>query len=260
MPKITNHKITDLTPTWADFRGFSLLFDNPNPAENLLDIGNNLYKINCSKSDTSIAFCQTLSEVLDNLGLGNSTNDYLFCPLPFSSYHVTYLDGISNKDKENLNPIDKVDFDTFLKNLPVSLKSGTRFTNFQNAHISEQLQKPIHFEWDKLSNWGNKVLAVQLKPTVESSDVYQMLMQKRGKIFKEFLCELDFSKQPERRDYVPHISLGYFANKDGGELSLAKIEGWTDSFRKMLEGKTITFDRFSLYGFTDMVTFIKVGQ
>ena len=89
MPKITNHKIADLRPIWADYRGFSLLFDNPNPKENLLDIGNNLHKINCSKRDTSIEFYQVLNEGLDNLGLGNSANDYLFCPLPFSYYHVT---------------------------------------------------------------------------------------------------------------------------------------------------------------------------
>lgn len=260
MPNITNHKITDLTPTWADFRGFTFLFDNPNPSKNLLGVGNNLHKVNCYKPDTSIVFYRILNEVLADIGLGSSSNNYSFCPLPFASYHVTYLDGINDKNKTSLNPLDRINFNIFLKNLPDSLKSNTKFTHFPASCLLEKLEHPIHFEFDNLSNWGNTVLAVQLKPRIESKEIYQELMQKRQSIFKEFVSKLGFSEPPEQRDYVPHISLGYFANKNGGELSLAKIEGWVDSFRKMLESKTITFDRLSLYGFTDMTTFFKVGQ
>ncbi len=260
MPNITNHKITDLAPTWADFRGFTFLFDNPNSAANLLDINHNLHKVNCSKSDTSIAFYRVLNERLVDIGLGSSTNPYSFCPLPFHSYHVTYLDGINDKNKANLNPADRVAFNTFLKNLPDSLKSDTKFTRFQVPHLSEKLEHPIHFEFDKLSNWGNKVLAARLKPSLESKEVYQILLRNRKRIFENFLCPLGFSKRPELKDYTPHISLGYFANKEGGELTLTEIEEWTKTWKLMTENKTITFHHFSLYGFTDMATFVKTSQ
>lgn len=260
MPKITNHKLINLSPTWADFRGFSLLFDNPNPAINLLNIENNLQKIDCSESDTSIQFYQILYKVMDTIGLGNSANSYLFCPLPISSYHVTYLDGINDVNKKALNPLDRIDFNTFLKDLPISLTTDTRFTYFQKSRLSKKLQKPIHFEFDTLSNWGNKVLAAQLKPRAESMDIYQALIENRRKNFKEFLCKSGFSEPPKLKDYTPHISLGYFANKDDGALSLERIEGWTNLCRKAIEDKTISFNSFSLYGFTDMTTFIKPSQ
>ncbi|MCZ6679696.1 MAG: hypothetical protein O7E52_20900 [Candidatus Poribacteria bacterium] len=57
--------------------------------------------------------------------------------------------------------------------------------------------------------------------------------------------------------YDPHVSLGYFANKEHAELATPQIEKWTDAFKKETSGQTITSGSNSLYGFTDMATFLR---
>ena len=61
---ITNNKLKELN-NWADFRGFSLLFDNPEGNLKTLDCG--LFKINCSPRDPQLKFYYLLNNLLKEI-------------------------------------------------------------------------------------------------------------------------------------------------------------------------------------------------
>ena len=85
--KVDNRKITpDLD--WADFRGFSLLFDNP---------GNHFapdfeqficYRLPVTKMPAN-SNSTTVYNALQSLNVFRMRDDWQFCMLPESSYHVT---------------------------------------------------------------------------------------------------------------------------------------------------------------------------
>lgn len=60
------------------------------------------------------------------------------------------------------------------------------------------------------------------------------------------------------RGYSPHVSLGYFANREHGQVAEARIEHWTETFREELKDSIVTYSSLDVYGFTDMASFFKV--
>lgn len=71
--EITNTKVKSLVPEWANFKGFSLLFDQHEAEEPLYRA---LYQV-----------IEQYKAVLTPRG---------FCPLPLSSYHMTLWDGFND--------------------------------------------------------------------------------------------------------------------------------------------------------------------
>ena len=60
--------------------------------------------------------------------------------------------------------------------------------------------------------------------------------------------------------FVPHVTLGYFANRAGAELAQARVSSWQEQFAVALAGESVQFESASLYGFTDLATFFKYAQ
>ena len=58
-------------------------------------------------------------------------------------------------------------------------------------------------------------------------------------------------------DYTPHVSLGYFASREGAQMARPCLRDWNALFAERMQGLTLTFQKASLYGFTDMATFFK---
>ncbi len=58
----------------------------------------------------------------------------------------------------------------------------------------------------------------------------------------------------ERREWSPHVTLGYFANEQRGRLAEACVEDWTRRFRERLGGCRLTLLSVGLYGFSDMAS------
>jgi hypothetical protein len=57
--------------------------------------------------------------------------------------------------------------------------------------------------------------------------------------------------------FAPHVTLGYYANRDRAGLSEPQLDRWARFIREEIGTLTITFNTIGLYGFTDMITFFR---
>ena len=102
MITITNTKVAGLEAKWASFRGFSLLFDNP--GESLSPKETNLKQIDCPLDEQKdLQFYRCLNRWIDKVGRQKLINTYMFCPLPFNSYHVTVWDGLNDANVHKIS-------------------------------------------------------------------------------------------------------------------------------------------------------------
>lgn len=76
---------------------------------------------------------------------------------------------------------------------------------------------------------------------------------------REALYE-NFPTKIKHFEYVPHVTLGYFANKESAQLATPLIADWAEIFEEMVSDLTITYHSISLYGFADMTTFFKTKK
>lgn len=191
MINISNNKIKSLKPEWADFKGFSLLFDNPAPLLNLAKEEEHLYKL---QAGINIPFYQAIQETLENLGTKHLLSNFSLCLLPLSSYHVTYLDGLNDKNKIHLKQDLKTSFQAFEQELPQSLREKNSFTHFQEKPLQNISIDPVVFEYQKLENWKNKVLSIVLKPSSSSQDAYRKLLLQRRVFFEQYVGKMGLVK------------------------------------------------------------------
>jgi hypothetical protein len=258
MIAITNAKVAELDgPRWAPFRGFSLLFDNPGDSVSLM--GRGLLELNCPV-DTSpnLQLYGSFVVSLDRIGRDSLIDDYLFCPLPPCTYHVTVWDGLNDGNVEHVFPGYRPDLESFLEGLPDSLLTDREFTGaVGDSPLVLRTDWTIKFKFSKLTKWGNRVLVARLEPADrESEDEFRRIVADRNDLSVRFQKQFGF----KITDYSPHVSLGYFANKEYAELATAEIDRWTGLCEKEAGDLTVAFRNISLYGFTDMATFFRAEQ
>jgi hypothetical protein len=256
MTTITSKKIASLDPTWASYRGFSLLFDNP--GETLSPLGEGLFKLDCSSSVSSeLRFYKALASAQDTIGRDTLANTYLFCPLPPSSYHVTVWDGLNDGNAKDVPADLHAGLDGFLEGFPDSLLVDNPFTvAAEGSPLVLRTGWSLSFRFAGLIKWGNQVLVACLVPADEDSKrALEHIIADQEDLSARFqeLCGVTRS----RHSYVPHVSLGYFANEARAELATPHIAHWSEIIGEALQDTTITFKRIDLYGFTDMATFFK---
>ncbi len=252
--KITNRKISP-TLGWADFRGFSLLFDNP--GHNLSLLGENLLKIDGRfEEDEQIRLYRQLWTALAALNPHHLAGLYLFCPLPPASYHVTVWDGLNDFNKIQLHPARQAELQAFFDGFPMGFPQRNDFTAPMYASpLNCPGEWRITFAFQELCLWGNHTLVASLKPFDAASDAnYQRLLQRRLDLNRAYETEFGVHMHPH---YAPHISLGYFANAENARCIHHLIPQWNAVFQDSLHNSPITFESVSPYGFTDMVTFFK---
>lgn len=256
MTTITNKKIASLDPTWASYRGFSLLFDNP--GDGFSPLGDGLFKLDCSSSvSPELRFYRVLAGALDTIGRDMLANTYLFCPLPPSSYHITVWDGLNDGNAKDLPADLRAGLDGFLAGLPDSLLVDNPFTAaVKGSPLAVRTGWSVSFRFASLIKWGNQVLVAHLAPADEDSKrALEHIIADREDLSARFqeLCGVTRS----RHSYVPHASLGYSANEARAELATPHIAQWSELIGEAMQDTTITFKSIDLYGFTDMATFFK---
>lgn len=96
----------------------------------------------------------------------------------------------------------------------------------------------------------------QLRPFDRNSiNTSEAIARERIELYERFGKEFGLSNWT---NFQPHVSLGYFGNKQKAEDFKSRQDLWTEILREQLETLIISFSRISLYGFTDMQTFFKV--
>lgn len=255
MITITNEKVAGFEPRWAPFRGSSLLFDNPGKSTTPMS---DLHRLNCCVyTEPGLQLYKAFAESLEEIGRDLLINTYLFCPLPSYSYHVTVWDGV-NDSNVNKVKIDQRTFKDFLDNLPDSFTVDTDFIGIiEQSPLVKPNDWSISLEFDSLSKWTNKVLVASLKPANNESEKFiEWIRQSRRDLSASFQESFGVNLSTDH-PYAPHVSFGYFANEEHGELATSRLEHWDELFRQKAKGVTITFRSISLYAFTDMVTSFK---
>ena len=254
MLTISNQKVAGFEPRWAGFRGYSLLFDNP--GDSLTSSGALFNLDNHVDTDAELCFYLALSDSITAIGREMLIRSYLFCPLPPPSYHVTVWDGGNDANVAAVVPTHRAELEAQLKQLPSSLAQGNALTDLVLATPLAVHKTEIAFRFDRLVKWGNSVLVAKLTPSDESQAQFEELVALRSSLSAEFaaLTGLNSSKQ-----YTPHVSLGYFANQEAAQQATPCVESWSALMRERVGELCLSFRSLSLYGFTDMAHFFKVG-
>lgn len=257
MLTITNTKVAGFTPRWAAFRGFSLLFDNP--GRSLTRSGNRLDLACDVVHDGDLPFYRGLNSTMAMLDLNLLTNTYLFCPLPPSSYHVTVWDGGNDGNCAQVVAGERPHLETLLAGLPDSLLHPAAVTDIPlRSPLVTRRDWSIRFRLDSLMKWGNIVLVARLAPADDASaEMFEALVEEPSRLNAQYREAFGISASDK---YTPHVSLGYFANKEAAQLASPCLEEWNTIFLARLRGRTLDFHQASLYGFMDMATFFKAAE
>ncbi len=251
---ISNQKVAGFEPRWADFRGYSLLFDNP--GDSLTSSGALLALDNQVDTNPELGFYQALNNSVGAIGREMMIRSYLFCPLPPSSYHVTVWDGGNDANVANVVPGYRPQLEAQLKDFPSSLAQKNPLTDLVFAFPLVTNQTIITFRFDRLVKWGNNVLVARLMPSEDSQAEFQELVALRSSLSAEFAAVTGLSLS---RQYAPHVSLGYFANQESAQQVTPCIDTWSEVVREQIGEQHLAFHSVSLYGFTDMAHFFKLG-
>jgi hypothetical protein len=254
MITITNAKVGGFVPRWAPFRSFSLLFDNPR--HSLTRSGDRLDLNSDLDADPELGFYRRLRDSLGDLGPDLLTNTYLFCPLPPASYHVTVWDGGNDGNVDRVTGSQRSELEALLAGLPGSLSHPNSLVEMAAASpLVRRDEWNLRFRFDRLINWGNTVIVARLHPADEAAvETLNELVGERRRLTTQF-SEV-FGIGPSET-YTPHVSLGYFANREAAQLSVPCLESWNHRFAEGMQGLTLALSRVSVYGFTDMATFFR---
>ena len=231
---ITNSKLTGLEPTWASFRGVSLLFENPpSPA------GRALYR--------------ALQNGLDSLSGDTLVQDYLFRFLPSRTHHVTVWDGVNDGNLSGVNPEFREAWQRFLDHIPGISPQDPLLREIQQSELLRRPDWPLRLRCGQIENWSNISLVARLEPSdEESTDVLRELVQARDALSDAF--ESRFGVRPHPC-YTPHITLGYFANHELAARSGDVVRRWNEQLLERTGGQTLTLHRISLSLFEHMTSF-----
>jgi hypothetical protein len=250
---ITNEKVAAVYPEWAPFAGVSLLFDNPG---NGIVREQDLYRLECRvDADDALVLYKLLSQALGVIGREALANTYSFRCLPNYSYHVTAWDGANVGNLSEIAAPERQTLENYIEGLPNSLQEDNEFTKLISNFQLLAPNKTISFRFAKISKWGNQVLVAELTPSDNSSQRVLKQMCKVRTALSD-ACRAKFGI-PAMENYSPHVSLGYFTNEEQAKPATARIDEWSETVSAMVSDSTITFSGVSLYGFTDMVTFLK---
>jgi len=250
---ITNEKVAGFTPRWAGFRGFSILFDPPSDC--FLPMGPCLGLACDVDADAALGFYKALRDSLARLNPDVLTSAYLFCPLPPPSYHVTVWDGTNDGNQSFVVSDRRPALERLLAGLPDALAQPHELTAPVLASpLVRRRDWNIEFRFDHLAVRG--ALVARLSPTEASQEAFAALVEERHRLNVSFHEAFGIVAY---EDYTPHVSLGYFASREGAQIARPCLPDWTALFTERMQGLTLSFGQASLYGFTDMATFFKAA-
>lgn len=243
---VSEPKIAGLSPRWAPFPGFSLLFDAPDGAyrregtAEILDAGG------------ESGFLGGLREGMAALDPDLLLQTYGLCPLPPSSYHVTAFDAANLAHLPTCRSESRDALRTLLDRVPdYGGLDDPLLASVAGGELARTAWD-LEFEFAELMVWG--VLAVRLRPVDEGA--FARFVAARAEGSRHLRAEHGLGAG-ER--FTPHVSLGYFANPQGAELARPRLPAWNAAMRERLEGTRLSFPTASLHGFTTMATFFRAA-
>lgn len=250
--RITNPKVAGLEPVWRPYAGVSVLFDNPGPTPRARG---GLRPLTVPRAGDAPLY-DAIGAAVAALGAARAPERFGYCPLPPSTYHVTVCDGVNQTQTGRLPRRAAASVRRYLTALPGALPEPPPALAFlaRTGAFAAAGGRAVEFRATGLAGWGS-VLAVRLEPLPESRDALALVAEARARLAATVEARLGLRVQPWR----PHLSVGYFADRDGAAAARAEIPAWSDAVRREAGDATVRFASASLYGFTDMVTFFRTA-
>jgi hypothetical protein len=254
MITVTNPRVAGFSPRWRSFRGFTLLFNNPG---NSLADWQGFQRVACNlPHDPALDFYRALRDGLEEIGIDMLTESYLFCALAPASYHVTAWDCINDDHATQVHAPYRPELGQALEGLPATLRQPNAFTALPlESELLTKRDWHIRFRFDGLFKWANIGIVARLGPADSEAAAYlQQFTAARDRLNTRFRTTFGVGAS---NVYVPHVTLGYFANKQLAQLSTPCIDGWSATVAARVGDLTLAFEHISLYGFTDLETFFR---
>ena len=229
---ISHRKLSGLGPDWAVFRGFSLLFVNPDPWPE---------------------FYHAIERAMDELRPRELQDRYGFCALPPLSYHVTAWDGVNDANLASVLPEHRSE----AKGLLEAFGEGSAFASpllglAAESDLARQ-DWTITFVLDHLLK--RDALTLRLKPVPASTACYEDFIAARARLSAAYLKRFGIAPAGS---FVPHLSLGYFANEPGITAAEPHFPEWNEIFRNHLDDLSLAFSTASPYRFADISGFDRI--
>lgn len=248
---ITNPKVAGLEPTWRTWRGVSVLFDNPG-----LPSGDRLEDATAPGVPEQRLY-DDLSVLIDAARPAALRAAYGFCPLPRSTYHVTVCDGPNEQELARVKGPGTAEITALVAALPDSLGQVPAALAFADpdALLRAVTENPVTLAAHETVIWGSVLAARLVAANEDSTGALERIAGARQAVADAFNTSLGMAPRPWR----PHVSLGYFANREGARRAQQKLPEW-NQWLAASRPPPITYRSAALYGFIDMVTFLRVGS
>lgn len=173
--------------------------------------------------------------------------EHSFRPLPPETYHVTLADlihdGLTDLPPEvAVSGEGRVDIPGAAEILAPHL---------QDSELLAPGAVGLDLEFSAVTYFQGRALAVVLKPTEQSADLYRSLDQRRGALL-EGAAHLGVA----RSAWKPHVTLGYFAYPELGKQAADRhLADLAAAVGAALHATRIHVSEPHLFGFVDMQTF-----
>jgi hypothetical protein len=233
MNLIEQAKIASLKPTWASFRGWSLIFAPfaADSGENSLPAG--------------------LAKIFDPAVQAEWLAKYLLCSLPAETYHVTVCDLINDSNVGMLPPDDaEAWLDALATPNLTPPEPLLRMIEDSGLNAMSLNENSVELEFSRLFTAQGRMLGALLKPRNETAAYREMIAARTA--LQNALFPLTGQIA---RPYSPHITLGYFANRHGGEQAEHVIAPLQRRLEAELSEATFRPAAVGLYSFSDMATY-----
>jgi hypothetical protein len=241
---ITNEKVADLSPRWQRYPGFSLLFDNP--GDSLKPSGAH----QLLATSRSVVFYRRL---YDAVAISRLSGIRAFCMLPYAALHVTALDGLNAGNVNGASPSIRERAQAYITRLPDSLGERPPFVEHLRTSKLTGRSWALTFEVEDLVIWGESVLAARLRPAPGAQPAFARFKRRRRALRHSYADRFGVAG---RAPYVPHVTLGYFANRPAARRARRLLGEEAGVIAQKALEERMVLSHVRLYAFTDMATFV----
>ncbi|MFN3371945.1 MAG: hypothetical protein ACK44M_00090 [Chloroflexus sp.] len=254
MLTIANPKIAGFAPRWATYRGLTILFDNVG-----LRRDGPWLRLECAlDAIPEYTLYRGLRAAICTLNTDLLLRRYLFCALPPATYHVTLWDGPNDGNAEQALPHARQRIADLLLDIPGALSHGNLISGtIAGSPLIRRRGWQVGFTVRRLVIAQHAALIALLEPTPTTNEVFSLLVELRSGWNTTFRNRFGIAAY---EPYVPHVTLGYFADPALAAEAEAELPIWEELVLRHTAGTSITFSSASLYGMLDMVTFFRTAR
>lgn len=230
--KITHRKVLDLTPKWAPFTGWTLILE-PVPSFTL--------------PETTLSLIGGLA--VDTNGVERSKRTG-FCPLPPTTYHITFLDLINEGNLRRVPEEYRPRWASLLA--AANPKSGAIINDMISSKGFRMGWMPLEleFEFSRLEVLTASALVMLF--TMRLTKDHDLAMHLRRNV-GDYLSTYGI---PYSDAWTPHVTLGYFANRDAPTRLVEQLSRLGEDLATRFQQRIVRAHGAHLYFFADMASYV----